>query len=55
LPGVAGDDFRPFFTVLAHAGYRGVIDIEGDGTAEQLRNAFATVRSQAADAMQVPA
>jgi sugar phosphate isomerase/epimerase len=51
LPGVAGDDFRPYFEALARGNYRGLVDIEGDGTAEQLRNAFATVRTQAADAV----
>ena len=52
LPGVAGDDFRPYFAALARGGYRGLADIEGDGTAEQLRNAFATVASQAREAAQ---
>jgi sugar phosphate isomerase/epimerase len=51
LPGVAGDDFRPYFRALAHGGYRGLIDIEGDGSPAQLRAAFATVESQAADAL----
>jgi sugar phosphate isomerase/epimerase len=50
LPGVAGDDFRPFLEVLARAGYHGLADLEGDGTPGQLRNAFATVAEQAADA-----
>ena len=50
LPGVAGDDFRPYFAELARAGYRGLVDVEGDGTSDQLRNAFATVRAQARDA-----
>jgi sugar phosphate isomerase/epimerase len=50
LPGVDGDDFRPYLKALARGGYRGLADIEGDGTTEQLRNAFATVRSQSADA-----
>lgn len=50
LPGVAGDDFRPFLEVLARGGYHGLIDIEGDGTPDQLRNAFATVAAQAAEA-----
>jgi sugar phosphate isomerase/epimerase len=50
LPGVAGDDFRPYFTELARAGYRGLVDVEGDGSPEELRNAFATVRAQARDA-----
>ena len=51
LPGVAGDDFRPFFTALARGGFRGPADIEGDGTPEQLRNAFKTVAAQSADAV----
>ena len=51
LPGVSGDDFRPYFEALARGNYRGLVDIEGDGTAEQLRSAFATIRSQAADAV----
>ena len=50
LPGVAGDDFRPYFSALARGGYHGLVDIEGDGTAEQLRNAFATVATQAREA-----
>jgi sugar phosphate isomerase/epimerase len=50
LPGIAGDDFRPYFTALARGGYHGLVDVEGDGTADQLRNAFATVKSQARDA-----
>jgi sugar phosphate isomerase/epimerase len=51
LPGVAGDDFRPFLEVLARGGYHGLADIEGDGTPDQLRNAFTTVAAQAADAV----
>ncbi len=35
---------------LARAGYRGLVDVEGDGTAEQLRNACVTVRNQAREA-----
>jgi len=50
LPGVAGDDFRPYFAALVRGGYRGLVDIEGDGTAEQLRNAFTTVAMQAREA-----
>lgn len=51
LPGVAGDDFRPYFAALARGGYAGYISIEGDGTPEQLANAFKTIRRQAADVM----
>ena len=50
LPGVAGDDFRPYLAALARGGYRGLVDIEGDGTAEQLRNVFTTVATQAREA-----
>lgn len=48
LPGVDGYDFRPWFAELARGRYRGCINIEGNGTPEQLRKAFATVREQAA-------
>ncbi|MEO8019476.1 MAG: TIM barrel protein [Pseudomonadota bacterium] len=51
LPGVAGDDFRPYLEALARGNYRGLVDIEGDGSAAQLKNAFDTVRTQAADAL----
>jgi len=51
LPGVDGDDFVPYFSVLARRGYRGLVDIEGDGTPEQLRAAFTTVITQAAQAL----
>ncbi len=51
VPGVAGDDFRPFFAVLARGGYHGNINIEGNGAGEQIKNAFATIRRQAADVM----
>jgi sugar phosphate isomerase/epimerase len=51
LPGVAGDDFRPFLAVLARGGFKGLADLEGDGTPGQLRNAFATVAAQSADAL----
>ncbi|HEY6125436.1 MAG TPA: TIM barrel protein [Steroidobacteraceae bacterium] len=50
LPGIAGDDFRPYFAALSRGQYRGLVDIEGDGTPEELRNAFATVKIQARDA-----
>lgn len=51
VPGVAGDDFRPYFEVAARAGYRGLIDIEADGTPEQLRMAFGVVKTQAGEAL----
>lgn len=51
LPGVAGDDFRPYFAALARGGYSGYVSIEGNGAPEQLKAAFATIRQQAAEAV----
>jgi len=48
-PGVTGEDFRPFFAVLARGGYRGRITIEGRWNPEQLRNAFAEIARQAGE------
>ncbi len=53
LPGVAGDDFRPYFIEAARAKYRGMIDIEADGNAEQLRRAFTEVEAQGDEAMRL--
>jgi sugar phosphate isomerase/epimerase len=47
-PGVAGDDFRPFFRVLREAGYHGAINIEGKGTDDQLAPAFQEISRQSA-------
>ncbi|MND07453.1 hypothetical protein D3C83_294250 [compost metagenome] len=49
LPGVEGDDFRPYFAALAAGGYSGRLDIEGNGTPEQIKTAFATIARQVAD------
>ncbi|MBN8458491.1 MAG: TIM barrel protein [Verrucomicrobia bacterium] len=49
VPGVAGDDFRPFFRVLRETGYNGAISIEGKGTNEQMAPAFATIARQAGE------
>jgi sugar phosphate isomerase/epimerase len=49
LPGVAGDDFRPYFSALAAGGYSGRLDLEGNGTPAQLKAAFATIARQVAD------
>jgi sugar phosphate isomerase/epimerase len=49
LPGVAGDDFRPYFATLAAGRYSGRMDIEADGTPEQLKVAFATIARQVAE------
>jgi sugar phosphate isomerase/epimerase len=47
VPGVAGDDFRPYFRALKAAGYRGPITIEGNGTTEQIATAFKVMDAQA--------
>jgi sugar phosphate isomerase/epimerase len=49
-PGVAGDDFRPYFRVLREAGYHGAISIEGNGTGGQVAAAIREIRKQAAEA-----
>lgn len=48
-PGVVGEDFRPFFSVLAKGGYRGRMTIEGRWNPEQLKNAFAEINKQAGE------
>lgn len=48
-PGVAGDDFRPYFRVLREAGYHGAISIEGNGTEDQVAAAIREIRKQAAE------
>jgi len=48
-PGVAGDDFRPFFKVLREAGYRGAISIEGKGQSHQIAAAFKEIAKQASE------
>ena len=47
VPGVAGDDFRPFFRVLRESGYQGAISIEGKWDDAQLAPAFAEIAKQA--------
>jgi sugar phosphate isomerase/epimerase len=49
-PGIAGNDFRPFFRVLRETGYKGAVSIEGTGKPEQLPAAFAEIARQAAEA-----
>jgi sugar phosphate isomerase/epimerase len=46
-PGVAGDDFRPFFSALRNANYQGRISIEGKWKPEQLGKAYEVLRQQA--------
>ncbi len=50
VPGVEGDDFRPFFRVLKESGYQGAISIEGKSTEGQNKTAFAEIAKQAAEA-----
>ncbi len=50
-PGVAGDDFKPFFRVLRDAKYTGAIGIEGNGKPEQLAPAITTIKKQAAEVL----
>ena len=50
VPGVDGDDFRPFFRVLREATYQGSINIEGKGDDAQIGNAVQTIIQQAAEA-----
>jgi len=47
VPGVAGDDFRPFFKVLRERGYSGALNIEGRWELEQLAPAFREIARQA--------
>jgi sugar phosphate isomerase/epimerase len=46
-PGVAGDDFRPWFAVLARRGYKGYLTIEASGTPGKLAAGIATIVRQA--------
>lgn len=50
-PGIKGDDFRPWFRVLAKAGWKGAINIEGKGEPSQLPAAFQEIRKQEAEAI----
>lgn len=49
VPGVKGDDFRPYFRVLRESGYQGAISIEGRGTDGQIGAAFKEIAKQASD------
>ncbi len=50
VPGVSGDDFRPYFHALKEASYQGAISIEGKYEDGQLANAFQEITRQAAEA-----
>lgn len=49
MPGVAGDDFRPFFRVLREGGYQGAVSIEGNWDESQFPKAFQELTKQAAE------
>lgn len=49
VPGISGDDFRPFFRVLREANYQGAMSIEGKWTDEQLAPAFKEIAKQASE------
>ena len=49
VPGVNGDDFRPFFHVLREASYQGAISIEGKWEKGQVIKAYQEITKQAAE------
>ncbi len=49
VPGVNGQNFRPYFKALREGGYHGPIEIEGEWTeADQIARAYAVIREQSA-------
>lgn len=50
VPGVAGDDFRPYFHVLRESNYHGAINIEGKWTDATIGPAFQEIARQAGEA-----
>lgn len=50
VPGVNGDDFRPYLRVLRERGYTGAICIEGRWTLPQVQPALEEIRRQASGA-----
>lgn len=50
VPGIAGDDFRPFFKVLKDSHYHGAINIEGSWKDDQIGPAFKEIAKQAKEA-----
>lgn len=49
VPGVSGDDFRPYFKVLRETNYQGAVSIEGKWNDSQIGPAFQEIARQAAD------
>jgi len=50
VPGISGDNFRPYFHVLKESGYKGAVSIEGKWEMDQIRPAFEEIRKQASEA-----
>lgn len=50
IPGVSGDDFRPYFHVLRESGYHDAISIEGKWEISQIAPSFKEIRRQASEA-----
>ena len=49
VPGVSGDDFRPYFRVLRETNYKGAVSIEGKWTDANIGPAFAEMAKQAGE------
>ncbi len=49
VPGISGDDFRPYFRVLREAGYKGAVSIEGKWEPGQVGPAFKEIAKQAGE------
>ena len=49
VPGISGDDFRPYFRVLRETGYKGAVSIEGTWEPGQISPAFKEIAKQAAE------
>lgn len=49
VPGVNGDDFRPFFRVARDASYQGSLSIEGHSKDQQVAAAFREIKRQCAE------
>ncbi len=47
VPGISGDDFRPYFRVLRETGYKGAVSIEGKWEPGQIGPAFKEIAKQA--------
>lgn len=49
IPGVSGDDFRPYFHVLRESGYHGAISIEGKWDISQISHSYREIARQASE------